>query len=239
MRRLLSIVSTAVLMGVLVPATSHAQQSLNLYIGGLVPNGYEARIDDFGYSNDVLVNNYDFLLYDIEEFHGVTGGAEYLVGLGQFFEGGLGVGIYHQTVPAIDNEFTHDNGTPVVADLKLGIVPFTATVRWLPFGRSAGIVPYIGGGVGILNWRYTEEGEFVDTSDPRNPVTFAAKYTGSGTAVGPVFLGGLRVPVGAFDVGGEVRYQKAEGDLPLDQDFSGSEIDLGGWTYMATFTIHF
>ena len=57
--------------------------------------------------------------------------------------------------------------------------------------------------------------------------------------VGPVFLGGVQFPVGSLKVGGEVRYQKAEGDLPPDQGFSSNKIDLGGWTYAATVSIGF
>jgi hypothetical protein len=40
-------------------------------------------------------------------------------------------------------------------------------------------------------------------------------------------------------VGGEIRYQRAHGDLPSDQGFSGRRIDLGGWTYAATFNVRF
>lgn len=235
MRRFLTIVSAAVVLGLLVPARSQAQQSLNVYFGGFVLNGYDSRVDD-GFSNDVLVNNYDFLIYDIADFHGPTVGAEYLVGLGDMFEAGLGVGYYQGSADAIDADYEYPNGTQVHADLKLRTVPFTATVRFLPLGHRSGIIPYIGGGVTIVNWKYTEVGDFVDVSDY---TTFYGKFQGDGVSTGPVILGGLRVPIGAFDFGGEVRYQHAEGELPRDQDFSGDKINLGGWSYLATFNIRF
>ncbi len=45
-----------------------------------------------------------------------------------------------------------------------------------------------------------------------------------------MIFGGLRAPVGAsMMLGGEVRYQKAEAELPAD-DFLGDRLDLGGLT---------
>ena len=121
-------------------------------------------------------------------------------------------------------------------ELRLRMVPFTATMRFLPLGHSEGIEPYIGGGVAIINWRYEEAGEFVDFTDDS---IFGDRFTGSGTSTGPLILGGVRVPIGAFRIGGEIRWQKAEGDLPLDQGFSGDTVDLGGWSYLATFNVRF
>jgi hypothetical protein len=127
--------------------------------------------------------------------------------------------------------FVNANGTEIEQDLKLRVVPFTATIRFLPLGHH-GVEPYIGAGVGVFNWRYSESGQFLATDNS----IFRDTFVGSGTSTGPVILGGVRVPVGAWGVGGEIRYQSAKGDLPADQDFSGSKIDLGGFTY--NFMIH-
>lgn len=236
MRRLPFALAAAVLAGiVLAPATSYAQQSLSFYVGGFVPRGEDSRVRTNGTSDDVLVNNLDFLAFNIKDFNGATAGAEYLVGVGDWLEAGLGVGIYSRTVPSIYADLVNANGSEIEQDLKLRIVPFTATVRFLPLGRRAGVEPYVGAGVGIMNWRYSESGEFVDSDSS----IFRASYVGSGTATGPVILGGVRVPIGAVGIGGEIRYQKAEGDLPADQFFSGNKIDLGGWNYLATVQIRF
>jgi hypothetical protein len=218
-------------MSVVAPATSSAQQSLSVYLGGFTTRGEDGRDRD-----DVLRNNLDFLAFDIKDFNGVTAGAEYLVGLGDWLDAGLGVGIYKRTVPSVYSDFVNDNGSEIEQDLKLRVVPFTATVRFLPLGHTNGFEPYIGGGVAILNYRYSETGEFVDFSDGS---IFRDSFVGSGTTTGPLFLGGVRFPVGVVGVGGEIRYQRAEGDLPSDQGFSGATIDLGGWTYAATFSIRF
>ena len=65
------------------------------------------------------------------------------------------------------------------------------------------------------------------------------RFVGSGGAVGPVILGGVRFPFGPWALGGEIRYQHAKGDLPADQNFAGSKIDLGGFNYLATFNVRF
>ena len=67
-------------------------------------------------------------------------------------------------MPSVYRDFVNTNGAEIAQDLKLRIVPFTATVRFLPIGRG-GVEPYVGGGLGVFNWRYSETGEFVDFSD--------------------------------------------------------------------------
>jgi outer membrane protein W len=218
------------------PSLAHAQQSLNLSFGGFVPRGEDARVRDGGRSSDVLVNNLDFLAFDLKDFNGVTANAEYLVGLGEHLDAGLGVGLYRRTVPSVYADFVNVNGAEIQQDLRLRIVPFTATVRFLPFGRSAAFHPYLGAGLGVFNWRYSESGEFVDFSDRS---IYRDSFVGSGTATGPVVLGGVSIPTSLFDIGGEVRYQNATGDLPRAEDFSADKVDLGGWTYLATFRIRF
>ena len=56
-----------------------------------------------------------------------------------------------------------------------------------------------------------------------------------------MILGGIRFPVGdAFTIGGEARWQKAEGDTDRDETgLLGDKIDLGGWHAAATFHFRF
>jgi hypothetical protein len=235
MRRLLSVIALVVLVSGAFAAPASAQQSLNIYFGGFSPNGEDSRVKDNGVSNDVLVNDLDFFAFDIKDFRGGIVGADYLTGLGEFFEAGLGVGFYKRTVPSIYSLEVDQFGDPIEQDLKLRIVPMTATIRVLPFGRSMPVQPYLGAGVGVFVWRYTETGDFIDFDDQ----IFHGSFEGKGATAGPIVLGGVRFPIGNWDLGGEVRYQKAVGDLPADQFFSADKIDLGGWTYAATLNIKF
>jgi outer membrane protein W len=212
------------------PAASAQQQSVNLFLGGFIPRSVDARPAD-----DVLVNDQNFLDFRIRDFDGVTFGGEYLVGLGDFLEAGLGIGYYQKTTTSVYLFQVNANGSEIPQDLKLRIVPFTATVRFLPLGRHAPIQPYVGAGVGVMRYRYSETGQFVDSDNS----IFTGNFVGSGTATGPVVLGGVRLSVGQFDPGFEVRYQSAKGDLPADQTFAGPRIDLGGFNYLFTFNIRF
>jgi outer membrane protein W len=107
-------------------------------------------------------------------------------------------------------------------------VPVSFTFRVLPLGQHTPIQPYVGAGLGVISWRYSESGEFVGTDRS----VFRASYVKSGSDTGPVALGGIRFASDSATAGFEVRYQKAEGDLPLP--FAGSKIDLGGWVYQFT-----
>jgi len=218
------------ILGFVGTPVASAQQQVSFSVGGFSPRSVDARP-----STDVLVNNLDFLAFRVSDFGGPLFGAEYLTGLGNNFDAGLGIGFYQRTVPTVYNDFTNANGSEIVQELKLRIVPFTATVRWLPMGHHNGVEPYIGAGVGVFNYRYSESGQFLATDSS----IFNGTFVGSGTVTGPVILGGVRVPVGSWGVGGELRYQSAEGTLPANQDFAGSKIDLGGFSYTFTINVRF
>jgi outer membrane protein W len=231
MRRLMTAAFvTLVVLGFVGTPVASAQQQVSFSVGGFSPRSEDARA-----SGDVLVNNLNYLAFRIGDFSGPLFGAEYLAGLGDNFDAGIGVGFYQRTVPTVYNDFVNANGTEIEQDLKLRVIPFTATVRWLPMGHHNGVEPYIGAGVGVFNYRYSESGQFLATDNS----IFRGTFIGSGTATGPVILGGIRVPVGSWGVGGELRYQSATGTLPADQDFSGSKIDLGGFTYTFTINVRF
>ena len=227
MRRLKTPVVAAAAVLLLAPSIASAQQSVNFSIGGFVPNDLHGRDPD-----DVLVNNSDFLAFDSDDFHGVTYGVEWLANLGDKFEAGLGTGFYSRGVPAIYYDFVNANGSEIEQDLKLRVIPFNATVRFLPLGHHSSFQPYIGGGVGVLSWKYKESGEFLAT----DTTIFRDEFVTDGTTSGPLFLGGVRVPVGQWGLGFELRHQSGEGKIPADAGFAGTSIDLGGFSY--NFTMH-
>ena len=231
MSRVLGLVALAALFA---PATADAQitrvsggdyrQSIGVNLGWFAMRGEDSR-----HADDVLLANLDFLAFEIKDFNTATIGAEWLVGVGEYLEAGVGVGFQRRTVPTVYRDFTHDDGFEIEQDLRLRVVPITGTVRFLPLGRNASFQPYVGGGISILNWRYSEAGEFVDFTDDS---IFNSRYVASGNAVGPVILAGIRAPVAdVWTVGGEVRFQRGEGDTkPAQSELLGSKIDLGGWS---------
>ena len=214
----------------IAPPVALAQQSLTLSFGGFVVAGEDARVD-----GDVLVANRDILSFDIDDFTSGSIGIEWLLPVGEFFEAGLGAGFTSRTVPSVYGDLVNRNGDEIEQDLKLRVAPFTATVRVLPFGRSRAVQPYLGGGIGLFSYRYSEVGEFVDFTDRS---VFRDQFVATGSEIGPVALAGVRFPLGdAWSLGGEVRYQKASADL--SEDFLGSKLDLSGFHYLATVRVKF
>ena len=235
MRRLLTIAAVALIFGLVLVPTASAQQTFSVYLGGFTPKGLDSRGND-----DVLFQNSAFLTtlnrdrgIDINQFNGFTFGGEYLIGFGNNLEAGLGIGFYQKTAPVVYTDSVNANGQEIFQDLKLRVIPFSATVRLLPLGAHSPIQPYVGAGVGVFNWRYSETGEFIDS---RNNI-FVDNFVADGSVAGPVILGGVRFPMGALAAGGEIRWQSAKADLPADQGFAGSRINLGGINYV--FTINF
>jgi hypothetical protein len=211
---------------------SDTRQSFGVNLGGFFPRGEDSRVEA-----DVLVENRSSLIFDIGDFKGFSVGAEYLFGVTDHIELGGDVSFYQRSVPSVYAIPVHEDGREIEQDLKLRIAPITASVRFLPTGRYATVQPYIGIGAGILNWRYSETGEFVDFSDD---TIFRDRFAASGTEVAPVVLGGVRFLADVWTVGGEVRWQKASADTGgASAGFveGGDKIDLGGWT--ANFNIHF
>jgi opacity protein-like surface antigen len=203
------------------------RSSIGFNLGYFSIRGEDSRVED-----DVLLADLADLLFEVKDFNSAQVGAEWLIGVGDFLEAGVGIGFQQRTVPSIYRDFLDFDGSEIEQDLKLRIVPMSATVRFLPIGRG-GVEPYVGAGIGVFNWRYSETGEFIDA----NGDVFRDRFSDSGNAVGPVVLGGIRFPVAdVFTVGGELRYQKAEGDIDPDSDLLGQKIDLGGWT--TSFTMH-
>lgn len=234
----------AVALGLFAPAPADAQitrvsnnasdlrQAVGVTFGGFFPKGEDGRVD-----GDVLVADLDSLAFEIGDFKGGTFSGEWLVGLGDFLEAGVGAGFYQRTVPSVYRGSVNANGSEIEQDLKLRVIPLTATVRFLPAGRGS-VEPYVGAGFGAFRWKYSEIGEFVDFKDSS---IFRDRYLADGTAYGPVVVGGIRFPFGdMMDVGGEVRYQRAEGDTkPETSRLLGDKIDLGGWNAAVTLHVRF
>jgi hypothetical protein len=209
---------------------ARAQQTLNFTLGYFAPLGQDARVE-----GDVLNENITFLVFDIDEFRGASVGGEWLVPLGQYLEGGAGISFSRRTVPSVYQDFVDPDGTEIDQELRLRLVPTAFTIRFLPTGQRSPVQPYFGAGLGIINWRYSETGEFVDFG--AGDEIFEDSFVAEGTETGPIVLGGIRFAAETASAGFEVRYQKANADL--DSSFAGPKIDLGGWTYNFTVGVRF
>ncbi len=226
------LVAAAALAAVLLsPHAAHAQQSLALNIGHFGVRGADARVHD-----DVLLENLNLFSFDLTELNSVTFGGEWLIGLGDHLEAGVGLGYQRGTALSTYTDFVNDDGTEILQDFHLQMVPVTGTLRLFPFGDTA-VRPYVGAGIGLFIWRYSEVGEFIDFYDYS---VFRERFVASGADIGTVVLGGVRVPLGdSLAAGVEVQYQRATGRVGVDEGFLAERIDLGGLTTRFTFQIEF
>ena len=228
-------------LGLLVSAQpAHAQdQGFSVSMGYFLPQGQDGRATGDVMNANRCIDTAELcepLLFEVGDFGGFTIGGEYLIGVGKFVEAGVGVGFYQRNVDSIYEFVTRPDGSEIEQDLKLRIVPLSATLKFVPTGRDAAFQPYVGAGIAALMWKYSETGEFVD---PVDGSIFRDSFTADGTEVAPVIFGGFRAPVAAsMMVGGEVRWQGGEAELSRD-DFLGDRLDLGGLTFQGTLTWRF
>lgn len=195
--------------------------------------------EDGRHEDDVLVANLsstDPLFFEINDFNTVTFGGEWLYAISHYVEFGAGIGYSQRTVPSVYRDVVNSNGTEIAQDLKLRMTPIDLTARFLPVGRGAAAEPYVGGGVTFINWRYSESGEFVDSSDG---TIFRETYKASGTQPGWLILAGVRFPFAeTLAAGVEFKYQNAVGDTnAVESQLLGDKIDLTNRSL--NFTFHF
>ena len=200
---------------VLAPASGFAS-GLELRLGGFGPRGHS---DLFGDIEELFGAR-------PEDFRGFTGGAEYSIGLGDKFEVGLHLDGYGRSITTEYRDFVRDDGSPILQELQLAIVPLGVSVRALPFGARARVSPYVTVGGDVYFYQYEEQGEFIDFFTDDLDIGFDA-FESDGATLGWHAAGGLRVAVNHdFSITGEVRWQRAETDM--NDDFGLNTIDLSG-----------
>jgi outer membrane protein W len=213
---------------------SGGRQTVNFSVGYSALRGLDARSKD-----DILLKDLQSaqpLLFQINDLNSVPFGGEYLLGLTRNIEFGVGLTYSQRTAHTVYAHLTHPDTAEIAQDLKLRQVPVSFTGRYLFLPRGSAVEPYVGAGVVAIRYKYSEIGEFVDANDLS---IFPARYLTDGTVAGPTVLGGVRGVLGHWVAGGEVRWQKAEANVPLEQAFLGTKLDLGGWTGNFTFGVRF
>ena len=189
------------------------EQSLSFNVGLFSMRGEDGRIFD-----DVLNENLEVFDFNLQDFNGVSISGEWSIDIGEYLEAGVGLGYYSRSVPSVYAEFVNFDGSEVAQDFRLRISPLTLVMRFFPLTNHADIQPYLGVGVGLFNWRYSESGEFIDFL--ADAEIFREQYVADGRDLGGLILGGVRSRLTSdLTVGLEVRYQKASGRVGIEQGF--------------------
>ena len=240
-------IALAALLLTAAPASAQVVHSLHVGAGGFFPRALDNRIEE-----DVLLRNFvgapfdfdpnlsDALDFRMRDFRTGYFFGEWNVSLNERVEVGAGAGFLRATAPSryldVVDEVTRAD---VRQRLRLRIVPVSGVVRFLPFGTASTVQPYIGAGVSALLFRYREEGEFVD---PFTAEIFEDRFTASGSALGTLVLGGVRIPIGGdvFGVTFEYRHQFGAGKTGgEDEGFLADKIDLTGGQFTGGLLVRF
>jgi len=248
MRRFVRSATIAVALLLAASSSASAQLVHSLHIGGGVffPRGIDARVTD-----DVIVRNFfgeavparpdltDALAFEMNDFIGGRVFGEWNLGIGRHVEVGASLGYYRQTVPTVYRDFVDEDFSEIFQEMRLQIVPVTFHVRFMPFGTVGQVQPYVGAGFALLNYRYSETGEFLDSNTLQ---VFQDSFSKRGTAPGGLLLGGVRFPIGGdvYGIGVEGRYTFGSGDTGgLENGFLAEKVDLSGAELNFSFLMRF
>lgn len=250
-------VSALTLILLAFPSTAGAQLVQSVQFGGgyFWPRGFDSRVQ-----GDVLVANLSqpivivdpptttSLDFEIGDFAAWTLFGEWNLAFNRHVEASAGLGFYKQTVHSRYRDLVNSaaGNTDILQDLKLQQIPITGLVRFMP-GSPGKIQPYAGAGITMVRFKYIEEGDFVDPVDlsifcAGTPGCPFPRFEGSGFAFGPVFVGGVRLPIGGdiYAFTAEGRWTIVDGDTGgANNGFLGDRIDLGGFTFNMGLLIRF
>ena len=193
--------------------------------------GYDrarAGSDIFSFVTDELTLNHG-------DFSAVTLAADIGVRISPRLQAVFGVGSSRTSTPSEFRNWVDNNNQPIQQTTDFVRVPLTASLKLYLAGpgRSIGrfawvparYAPYVGVGGGVMWYRFTQSGDFIDFSTTN---VFTDSFESSGfTPTGQGFVGTEATLTPRFAVTGELRYQWAK--AALGRDFPGfSPIDLSG-----------
>jgi hypothetical protein len=135
--------------------------------------------------------------------------------------------------------FEFFEGSDIFHSFRVSVTPLQVSLKFLPLGRRAKLIPYIGGGASLVLWGVRMYGDMVDFSDPWiytdpdlgdvdiYPVT-SVNGRERGASFGWHAFGGIQVPIGyRATIEAEARYHSAT--AKFKEWFLGFEdFELGG-----------
>ena len=205
--------------------------------GGYLIASANSDVYEF-FSEDLTIENNDFnaLVFGIDVALALHPRLDVLVG-------------FEYSRAAVDSEFREfeeDNGAPITQTTELRTVPLTGSIKLYltPRGRTISRFafvpskarPYVGAGAGLIWYRLTQIGDFVDFTDLS---IFPGEFRSSGWGTEAHVLGGLDLQLSPkWYLSMEGRYVWADADLT--EDFVGFDpIDLNGLRITVGFSYSF
>lgn len=184
---------------------------------------------------------------DTSDFDDLVVGFSYVSALNNHMEIGLNIDFYDSTVFSAYRDYVDEDGFLIYHDTMLSMIPISADVRFLPFGRYGGRgrdgriqvrrpVFYFGGGIGMNIFEYEEIGDFVDFSLDE---IFFDRFKDSGVSFSTHALAGIEIPISPT-MGLLFEGKQTWTDEELGSDFSGlGKIELGGTSFYGGIAYNF
>ena len=185
--------------------------------------------------SDVFDQSIDLLTLNKRDFGGLTLGGELAFAVASRLDLSLDAGYSHARSGSEFRHFIDNNDQPIEQKTTFDRIPLTVNARLYltPPGRSVGrlawipskVVPWVGGGAGVMWYRFRQQGDFVDFQtnnvfpsdlDSKEWTSVAQGMAGVDISLTPLMA--LRA---------ESRYLWAK--APLSRSFAGFDrIDLSG-----------
>ncbi len=174
---------------------------------------------------------------DLNNFIGTVGYDHFF---GDHFSLGGNIAFYQGETTVQDIDFVFPNDAAIFRTIQLQIVPLEISAKLLPAGRNAGVIPYVGGGVGLYYWEYQEFGDFVINRFLDPEIISGIAYS-DGWDPGWHVEGGIQIPISRpLALQFEAKYWQVEGNLDatgFDPDFE--PLDLSATSFSGGVSIWF
>ena len=224
-------------LGALAPL--HAQSSGDGYMFH-APQGrltIRAGYDHANAGSDLFLQTTDLLTVSKRDFSGVTLGAEAALAVGSRFDVSADLGLSHKSTGSEYRHFVDNNNQPIQQTTTFDRIPLTVNARFylVEPGRAIGnlawipskLVPWVGGGAGMMWYRFQQRGDFVDFKT-NNVFTDNAAFDSNGWTQTVQGMGGADYTLSPrVALRADARYVWARS--PLKSGFTGYDpIDLSG-----------
>jgi hypothetical protein len=214
------------------------------------PVGSLAIRAGYGHANagsDIFSTTINELTVDRRDFSGLALGADLSFRIASRVDGALGIGYDGTSTPSEYRHFVDQDNQPIQQTTSFRRIPITASVKvyLTPRGREIGhfawvparLTPYIGGGGGMMWYRFRQQGDFIDN---QTMAVFGDDLESSGWTPEAHALAGFEYSLSPrFALIGEGRYAWARADLDKNYFAGFQRIDLSGFSATAGIAVRF
>src|SRR5262245_11408644 len=180
-----------------------------------------------------------YLTLDPSDLSGALWGAAFAWHINPYFDLQVVTQYYSASTNVVYNDFVDDNGVPFSQTHWFYEAPLDFNIKFLPIGRMSRdangqfhhlrpVVPYLGGGIGVIWWEYDIQGWFVDNIFNPN-IAYYNEISTNGFSPSVNVFGCFEVQFSPWiAIFFEGRYRWASGSLGGGYPYTADDIDLSG-----------